>query len=130
MNTKLFMTVSALYLGITGLSMSFLPKEIITYLNVDANSITILLLQILGSLYLGFGILNWMAKSTRIGGIYNRPVAIGNFLHFAVGAITLVKLVFEIQEQTGIIISLTIVYTIFAIGFAYIFMTNPGKIEE
>ena len=130
MNTKLFMTVSALYLGITGLSMSFLPKEIITYLNVDANSITILLLQILGSLYLGFGILNWMAKGTRIGGIYNRPVAIGNFMHFAVGAITLVKLVFEIQEQTGIIISLTIVYTIFAIGFAYIFMTNPGKIEE
>ena len=130
MNTKLFMTVSALYLGITGLSLSFLPKEIITYLNVDANSITILLLQILGSLYLGFGILNWMAKGTRIGGIYNRPVAIGNFMHFAVGAITLVKLVFEIQEQTGIIISLTIVYTIFAIGFAYIFMTNPGKIEE
>jgi len=130
MNTKLLMTVSALYLGITGLSLSFLPKEIITYLNVDSNSITILFLQILGSLYLGFGLLNWMAKGTRIGGIYNRPIAIGNFMHFGVGAITLVKIVFEIQGQTEIIISLTIVYTIFAIGFAYVFMTNPNKIVE
>lgn len=128
MNTKIPMTVSAIFLGTAGIILSFFPKEIISYLNVDTNIITILFVQILGSLYLGFGILNWMAKGTRIGGIYNRPIAIGNFMHFGVGAITLVKLAFGIQVHLEIIVSLTTVYTIFAIGFAYIFMTNPSSV--
>jgi hypothetical protein len=70
--------------------------------------------------------LNWMAKGTRIGGIYNIPIAIGNFMHFGVGAMTLIKVVFGIQIHAEIIIPLTIIYGIFAISFAYVFMTNPG----
>ena len=128
MNTKILMTASALFLGIIGIVLSFLPKEIVDYLNIDTNVITILFLQILGSLYLGFGILNWMAKSSLIGGIYNKPIAIGNLAHFGVGAIALVKIVFGIQIHTEIIISLTIVYAIFAICFAYVFMTTPSII--
>jgi Na+-driven multidrug efflux pump len=126
MNTKLLMTISALFLGITGLILSFFPKEIISYLNDETNVITTLILQIIGSVYLGFGMLNWMAKGTRIGGIYNRPIAIGNFMHFGVGAMTLIKVVFGIQIHAEIIIPLTIIYGIFAISFAYVFMTNPG----
>jgi len=130
MNTKLLMTISALFLGITGLVLSFFPKEIIAYLNDETNVITTLILQIIGSLYLGFGMLNWMAKGTRIGGIYNRPTAIGNFMHFGVGAITLVKVVFGIPIRTEIIIPLTIIYGIFAMCFAYVFMTNPDKLGK
>jgi hypothetical protein len=130
MNTKLLMTISALYLGITGLILSFFPKEIIAYINEETNVITTLILQILGSLYLGFGMLNWMAKGTRIGGIYNKPIAIGNFMHFGVGAITLVKIVFKIQIHPEIMIALTIVYAIFAISFAYVFMTNPSNLGK
>jgi hypothetical protein len=130
MNTKLLMTISALYLGITGLILSFFPKEIIAYINEETNVITTLILQILGSLYLGFGMLNWMAKGTRIGGIYNKPIAIGNFMHFGVGAITLVKIVFKIQIHPEIMIVLTIVYAIFAISFAYVFMTNPSNLGK
>ncbi len=128
MNTKILLTSSAIFLGLIGIGLSFLPKEALIYLNVDTNLILALLLQILGSLYLGFGILNWMAKGSLIGGIYNRPIAIGNFMHFGVGAITLAKVVYGIQENAVIIISLTIVYLIFAISFAYVFMTNPSKI--
>ena len=79
---------------------------------------------------MGFGILNWMAKGTLIGGIYNRPIAIGNLMHFGVGAIALVKVVSNIQIHSVIIISLTIVYVIFAILFAYVFRTNPTKTEK
>jgi|TARA_R110002051_G_scaffold173271_2_gene243631 hypothetical protein len=46
----------------------------------------------MSALYLGFGILNRMAKGTIIGRIYNRPIAIGNLMHFEVGAIVLVKI--------------------------------------
>jgi len=100
------------------------------YLNIEPNPITILFLNILSALYLGFGILNWMAKGTLIGGIYNRPIAIGNLMHFGVGAIALVKVVSNNQTHSEIIISLTVIYAIFAILFAYVFRTNPTKREK
>ena len=125
MKTKLLMTSSALFCGIIGILLSFLPNEIAEYLSVESTIITILFLQILGALYLGFGILNWTAKGTLIGGIYNRPIALGNLMHFVVGAITLVKVISNIQTHTEIIIFLTVFYVIFALLFAYVFKTNP-----
>ena len=130
MNTKILMTSSALFLGIIGILLSFAPNEITDYLNVEPNIITILFLKIMSGLYLGFGILNWMAKGTLIGGIYNRPIAIGNLTHFGVGVIALVKVASNIQTHSEIIISLTIVYGIFTILFAYVFRTNPTKTER
>ena len=125
MKTKLLMTSSAVFFGIIGILLSFLPNEIAEYLSVEPTIITILFLQILGALYLGFGILNWMAKGTLIGGIYNRPITLGNLMHFVVGAITLVKVISNIQTHTEIIIFLTVFYVIFALLFAYVFKTNP-----
>ena len=125
MNTKLLMTTSAIFLAISGILLSFLPNEIANYLNIETNIITILFLNILSALYLGFGILNWMAKGTLIGGIYNKPIAIGNLMHFGVGAIALIKVISSIQIHTGIIIALTAIYLVFAILFAYVFRTSP-----
>ena len=125
MNTKLLMTASAIFLAIIGVILSFLPNETADYFNAESNLITILFLKIMSALYLGFGILNWMAKGTLIGGIYNRPIAIGNLMHFGVGAIALIKVVSNIETHSEIIISLTAVYLIFALLFAYIFKTNP-----
>jgi len=125
MKTKLLMTSSALFCAIIGILLSFLPNEIAEYLNVELTIITILFLKILSALYLGFGILNWMAKGTLIGGIYNRPIAIGNLMHFGVGAIALVKVISNIQTHSEIIIFLTVFYVIFALLFAYVFKTNP-----
>ena len=107
MKTKLLMTSSALFCAIIGILLSFLPNEIAEYLSVEPTIITILFLKILSALYLGFGILNWMAKGTLIGGIYNRPIAIGNLMHFGVGAIALVKVISNIQTHSEIIIFLT-----------------------
>ena len=125
MKTKFLMTSSALFFGIIGILLSFLPNEIAEYLSVEPTIITILFLQILGALYLGFGILNWTAKGTLIGGIYNRPIALGNLMHFVVGAITLVKVISNIQTHTEIIIFLTVFYAIFALLFIYVLKTNP-----
>ncbi|MFT5827601.1 MAG: hypothetical protein ACJAVH_001291 [Bacteroidia bacterium] len=130
MNTKILMTASALFLAIIGILLSFLPNEIVDYLNIEPNIITILFLKILSALYLGFGILNWMAKGTLIGGIYNRPIAIGNLMHFGVGAIALFKIVSNTQVHSEIIISLTIVYVIFALLFVYVFKANPSKTKK
>ena len=56
--------------------------------------------------------LNWMAKGTLIGGIYNKPIAIGNFTHFTIGGLALIKIITEINAHTEIIIFLTVFYVI------------------
>ena len=129
MNTKIILTVSALILGVLGIGMSFLPNEILKYLQIESNQITIIFMQLLGALYLGFGLLNWMAKGSIIGGIYNKPIAIGNFMHFGVGAIALLKIAFTVEGFKEIIIPLTIIYTIFAACYGYIFKANPSKVK-
>lgn len=124
------MTASAIFLGLIGIGFSFFTEEILIYLNIDTTQILVLGAQVLGALFLGFAMINWMAKGTIIGGIYNRPIAIGNFMHFFIGAITLLKIVFKVEEQPEIIIPLTVMYTIFALGFAYVFLTNPNKVKS
>jgi len=124
------MATSAIFMGLVGLLLSFLPNEIANYFNIEATIITILFLKILSALYLAFGFLNWMAKGTLIGGIYNRPIAIGNLMHFGVGAIALVKVVSKVQVHSEIIILLTVIYVVLAILFAYVFKTNPTAIKK
>ena len=125
MKTKFLMTSSALFCGIIGILLLFLPNEIAEYLNVEPTIITILFLKILSALYLGFGILNWTVKGSLIGGIYNRPIALGNLLHFVVGSIELVKVISNIQIHREIIIFLTALYIIFGVLFAYVLKNNP-----
>ena len=125
MKTKFLMTSSALFCVIIGILLLFLPNEIAEYLNVEPTIITILFLKILSALYLGFGILNWTVKGSLIGGIYNRPIALGNLLHFVVGSIELVKVISNIETHREIIIFLTVFYVIFALLFVYIIKTNP-----
>lgn len=57
-----------------------------------------------------------------------KPIAIGNILHFGIGAIALFKIVSNIQTHSEVVISLAVViYVIFAVLFAYVFLANPTK---
>ena len=124
------MTFSSLFLAILGLTISFLPNELINYLDIESNIITILFIKILGALYMAFGILNWMARGTLFGGIYNRPITMGNLMHFGVGAIALIKIAPNSANYSEIIISLTVIYIIFAVFYLYIFKTSPAAINR
>ena len=111
-------------MGSAGILLSFLPQEIAAYMHWgESNSIV---LQILGALYFGFAMVNWMSKANLIGGIYNRPLAIGNFSHFFIAALTLIKISVKSSLPWGMII-MTIVYSIFAIAFGYILFTHPVR---
>jgi hypothetical protein len=122
MNTRLLMTASALTMGLTGIALSFLPQELAGYLSWSAGEP--LVLQLLGALYFGFAMLNWMAKASLIGGIYGRPVAIGNFTHFAVGGLALLKWVLG-HSVSPALLTFTFVYALFALLFGYVFFTHP-----
>jgi len=129
-NTKILMTISALFLGIIGILFSFLPEEILEFLKIEPNDITILFFQLLSALYLGFGILNWMSKGTLIGGIYNRPIALANLMNFGVGSIALIKIANRIQIHYKLFLFFTLIYIIFAILFLLVFRKNPREVEK
>ena len=127
MDTKILMFAVTIYLGIAGLLLTFLPQEIAIFFEAGTNPSFVLALQVLGSLYLGFGMMNWMAKNSIIGGIYNRPLVFGNFLHFLVSTFALLKMVQNYSKnQFVVILILSILYVIFAISFGYLLRTSPG----
>ena len=130
MNTKILMISSSIFLGISGAILTFIPDEIFSILSITPNPVLTVSIQLLGALYLGFAMLNWMVKGSIIGGIYNKSIAVANFMHFGVGALALVKIISKIQGYSEFIISLTIIYAIFATLFAYVFRTNPSNIEK
>ena len=126
MNTKTLMIISAIFLAVNGFGFTFFPNEIAGLLINDDNYIFILILQILGALYLGFSILNWMSKASLIGGIYNKPILIGNLLHFFTASMTFIKLTFKAETNLQLIFSYTIIYSLFTLSFGYVFFTNPS----
>lgn len=113
-------------MGVTGIVLSFLPQEILHYLNpANGTVLDALVLQILGATYFGFAMINWTARANLIGGIYGRPLAIGNLTHFTIGALALAKRYFSSHELT--ILPLSIGYGVFAILFAIVFFRHPIK---
>lgn len=64
-----------------------------------------------------------------IGGIYNKPIAIGKLTHFAVSAIALLKLVFKIQLHSETVIVATVIYMLLALCFGYVFLNNPSNVK-
>ena len=126
MNTKFLMMASAIAMGIAGIFFTFLPEEIISYAGFTITELNTLSLQILGALYFAFAVLNWMARANLIGGIYSKPVAMGNFAHFFIAGITLIKGALANQYVLSLWIS-GIIYSVFAIMFATVAFGNPLK---
>ena len=91
MNTKIIMKSSALLLGFTGLMLTFFPQELSESLGHTENDMMTRSLEVIGAMYLAFGMMNWMSRKSLIGGIYNRPIAIANMTHFMMVGIILTK---------------------------------------
>ncbi len=129
MNTRLLMTASSVFMGLIGIALTFIPNEITEILEQVPNRISTLTLQLTGALYFGFAMTNWMAKGVLIGGIYARPLAIGNFAHFMIAGFALLKTSLNTDTFSPFIFILTITYVLFAILFGYVTFTHPNKIQ-
>ena len=108
MNTKLLMTTSSLFMGLIGITLTFIPDEVLKTLGQTPTSTLNLFLQLTGALYFGFSITNWMAKTVLIGGIYARPLSIGNFSHFLIAGLALIKVSMNTTIASAYIYALTV----------------------
>ncbi len=85
--TRFLMSASALVLGLLGLVTTFAPDYVLSSFGAPPTPALLLVTQVLGALYVGFAGLNWMARGNLIGGMYSRPVAIGNRCVLAEGVL-------------------------------------------
>ena len=119
MHTKILMGSSSVALGLAGIAASFAPTELLRALGSPAGEPLPVLIQLLGAMYIAFALTNWTAKDNIIGGSYSRPLSLGNCVHFIVGALALAKQQFAHGVRMPLIAAL-IVYTVFAICFAWL----------
>ena len=117
------MVSSASLMAMLGLGASFLPQEALSYAGYQAEGMSVLLVQVTGALYFSYALLNWMARGVLIGGIYSRPVALGNFTHFFIVTIVLAKALL-VHVAPPILIGAAI-YFIFALWFGLVLFTHP-----
>lgn len=124
MSTKLLLTASALVMGAAGILGTFAPHELLGAFGIAAEGVLPLFAQLLAALYFAFAMVNWMARGSLIGGIYNRPVAVGNVTHFVIGALALIKAAAGEQRSVALL-AVAAVYALFAIGFATLLFRSP-----
>lgn len=125
MKAKLIMISSAISLAIVGLALTFIPQETAKLLDIPNHQSTFAALQLLGGLYLGFAMLNYMTRNTIIGGIYGRPLVLANLVHFVTGYFALNDLATPSNLK-----AITLIYVLFGFSFAYLLATHPSKIKK
>jgi len=110
-----------------GLLTSFLPQEVLKISDLPSSAVNVLLVQLLSAFYISFAMINYLSKDAIIGGIYNRPILMGNIAYHGIAAIALVKYTFSQAEFSAILLTLTVVYCALSLGFLKLFFTVPGK---
>ena len=124
MNSRILMIASAVLLAAVGLGLSFAPEETLAFMGQATSGMVPVLLQLAGALYLGFALMNWTAKGSVLGGIYGRAIVLGNFLHFTMGALALLKV--AISGSIGALIWIAVgCYAVFAILFGTLLFASP-----
>jgi len=125
MNTKLLMTSSALILGLAGIFALFMPDVLLSAQGLAATGTMSTLVQLTGALYFSFALMNWIAKDSLIGGIYARPVSLGNFGHFFIGSLLLLK--YQVSNEMNLfILAALAIYAVYAVCFYWLVFRAAG----
>ncbi len=127
MGSKILMIGSSAILAAAGLAALFAPHELAAALDAPVTGSGVVI-QLLGSVYLAFAITNWIAKDKPIGGIYSRPLSVGNFVHFIVGALLLLNRVMEGGASTGLV-AVAAVYVVLAVAFGRLAFAGSAVVK-
>jgi hypothetical protein len=124
----MLMMASAAVMLVLGLLLTFAPQEVVGWGGSSAPAVPALIAQAAGALYLGFAILNWMARYNVMGGIYSRPVALGNFAHFFVMGLALLRAL-PGGHRMPVLWVTAFAYAVFAIWFGLVVFRSPRPKE-
>ena len=125
MTPRILMIASSVVLSAAGIVTSFAPAESLVALGVSPAAPMPVFVQLLGATYLAFALTNWTAKDNAIGGIYSRPISLGNSVHFTMGALALGKLGADPAGRPELYAA-AVVYVMFAGAFLWLVFGSQG----
>jgi hypothetical protein len=83
--------VSAALLGVAGLSLLFAADVLLPRIAAGLSPEASWFGQLLAAAWLGVATLNWLTRSSVLGGIYGRPIVLANATLYFVSAMVLVN---------------------------------------
>ncbi|MEL6658766.1 MAG: hypothetical protein AAFY48_21275 [Bacteroidota bacterium] len=124
-NARLFLVIHSLLTGFLGFVFLFLPNTLTQELHLSATPMLEYILQLMGGLYLGLAMLSWMSRGQAIGGIYNRPLIMANFIFLLIGTLSMLR-ASALILSTGVVgLFLAIYYLAFTISFTLLLFRSP-----
>lgn len=124
---RTLLIISGVINGIAGTVLTFIPEELLLWTDGKAGEAAILLVSITGAAMLGFGMMNYMGRNAIYGGIYGKPIILGNLLFHTVTAVHLIK--FSINTNDTLMIYTAVagaLYFILATEFVRLNFFPPG----
>lgn len=119
------MMISAGFMAAAGALLTFAPLELLGAVPGVQHPALLPALQLLGALYVGGAATNWMSKSNLVGGVFGRPLAMGNLGHFGIGAMALMRIAAGGDARFW---PLAALYAVFAAAFGYIIFFQPKTV--
>jgi hypothetical protein len=124
MSSRLLMSLTALVLAVLGLACTFAPQELLGLAGLPVLPPLALGVQALGAGWLGLATIDWMARGAPFGGIYGRPIALGNFGNFLMLAAALGKAAAGAPSMP--LIALAVLAALGALAFARLTFFQDG----
>ena len=121
---SLLLAASGLVYIAAAVALLFAPEELLRFAGVAPSTLDMALLQVLGSALFGFGLLDWMQRYSRIGGIYSRPLVMANLAHAASAALLLGHI--AVRTPSAPLLAATAAYGCIAIGFGVRLFVSPA----
>lgn len=120
------LAASAVLYFAAAVPMIFAPAELSSFLGVLAGDGQVALVQVLGSALLGFSMLNWSNRFSRLGGVLGKPLVLANLSHTATASLLLIRI--SAKDFGHVPLSIpTAAYLALAIAFASRLFIAPSK---
>ena len=123
MQARLLMILSAILLGVFGLFFRFLPEFALSIVGMPLSTPVDHIMQFLGALYIAFALMNWAGREHLVAGIIGRTLATGNFAHFFLGTLLLMREL-RVSPLPFWELAAICVYVILAVFFGRILFTQ------
>jgi hypothetical protein len=124
MKLKTFFGVSAVILGLFGLSMIFNSANMAKGFGLDLNDLSVVLFRDLGSTLIGVAVINWMARGIQDGKAL-KAIVLGNLVIQVLGVIVNVADITQGYMGSGGWVGV-LLHAVLAAGFAYYYL-RPQK---
>jgi hypothetical protein len=122
------LVVAAVLFGAGALPLLFAPDELLRLAGAVPSPLTAGLLQVLGCALVGFALLDWMARYTRIDGIFGRPLVIANLGHTASAALLLARLAARVHGSPFVFAAVG-AYGLLALAFGSRLFAGSASLE-